>query len=202
MYDFIVDDLWKVEGIVREWGILLLTAALVYFTRSHVRESKESRRAAIKPCIKVELQLYRGAVSHFFTIINNVGKGVALNVEVSLEGDEEDFKAHRMSSVMETASPIESILPGAGGIKTYILGNVGDFYPTSGQPPLKLFVVKTKYQDIDGNSYEGTDQIDVSRLIELESSIVGPEAWQQAAAVERIANCLHDISKLLRERSN
>ena len=99
-------------------GLIAVTVGLLLATRNMARSSKETseatklladenqklRKDAKSPQILAKLKPMADAGDFIQLVLNNMGQGAALNVKFRLEGDEEDFKSHEMTSVRRGAS--------------------------------------------------------------------------------------------------
>ncbi len=176
-------------------GLIAVTVGLLLATRNMARSSKETsearklladenqklRKDAKSPQILAKLKPMADAGDFIQLVLNNMGQGAALNVKFRLEGDEEDFKSHEMTSVRRGLSPINFMSQGESEI--YELGPGRTLFA---DPPMKPFSVVINYEDVDGQSYEKRIVLDVQQFDGLAWSGASV-AWRQMEALEGIA---------------
>ena len=176
-------------------GLIAVTVGLLLATRNMARSSKETseatklladenqklRKDAKSPQILAKLKPMADAGDFIQLVLNNMGQGAALNVKFRLEGDEEDFKSHEMTSVRRGLSPINFMSQGESEI--YELGPGRTLFA---DPPMKPFSVVINYEDVDGQSYEKRIVLDVKQFDGLAWSGASV-AWRQMEALEGIA---------------
>ena len=176
-------------------GLIAVTVGLLLATRNMARSSKETseatklladenqklRKDAKSPQILAKLKPMAYAGDFIQLVLNNMGQGAALNVKFRLEGDEEDFKSHEMTSVRRGLSPINFMSQGESEI--YELGPGRTLFA---DPPMKPFPVVINYEDVDGHSYEKRIVLDVKQFDGLAWSGASV-AWRQMEALEGIA---------------
>ena len=176
-------------------GLIAVTVGLLLATRNMARSSKETseatklladenqklRKDAKSPQILAKLKPMADAGDFIQLVLNNMGQGAALNVKFRLEGDEEDFKSHEMTSVRRGLSPINFMSQGESEI--YELGPGRTLFA---DPPMKPFSVVINYEDVDGQSYEKRIVLDVKQFDGL-AWAGASVAWRQMEALEGIA---------------
>ena len=176
-------------------GLIAVTVGLLLATRNMARSSKETseatklladenqklRKDAKSPQILAKLKPMADAGDFIQLVLNNMGQGAAVNVKFRLEGDEEDFKSHEMTSVRRGLSPINFMSQGESEI--YELGPGRTLFA---DPPMKPFSVVINYEDVDGQSYEKRIVLDVKQFDGL-AWAGASVAWRQMEALEGIA---------------
>ena len=151
------------------------------FTKLLADENQKLRKDAKSPQILAKLKPMADAGDFIQLVLNNMGQGAALNVKFRLEGDEEDFKSHEMTSVRRGLSPINFMSQGESEI--YELGPGRTLFA---DPPMKPFSVVINYEDVDGQSYEKRIVLDVKQFDGL-AWAGASVAWRQMEALEGIA---------------
>ena len=192
MCDFVIENFLKIIEIGAAVVIAFATVVLARLTKQLARESQASREDAKKPRLSAKLKPNPDIGNFIDIVISNVGKGVALNVEFRLEGDEKDFESYNMTPFRGTGSPVNFL--SSGEFDAYPLGPTHSLITDSVATRLKPFGVKIKYQDIDGKQYEESCQMDVRQfdgLVWAEHSV----AWRQMRAVEKLAESEPDRTK-------
>ena len=176
-------------------GLIFATAVLCYATTKMARssnttseatklladESRRLREDAKKPQMSAKLKPLAEHGDFVQLVLNNLGQGAALNVKFRLEGDEEDFKSHEMTSVRGGLSPINFMSQGESDICELGAGRT-----LFADPPMKPFSVVINYEDVDGQSYEKRIVLDVKQFDGLAWSGASV-AWRQMEALEGIA---------------
>ena len=176
-------------------GLIVVTVGLWFATINMARSSKETseatkllvdenqklRKDAKRPQILAKLKPMADAGDFIQLVLNNMGQGAALNVKFRLEGDEEDFESHKMTSVRGGLSPINFMSQGESEI--YELGPGRTLFA---DPRMKPFSVVINYEDVDGQSYEKRIVLDVKQFDGL-AWLVTSVAWRQMQALEGIA---------------
>ena len=97
-------------------------------TKLLVDENQKLRKDAKRPQILAKLKPMADAGDFIQLVLNNMGQGAALNVKFRLEGDEEDFESHEMTSLRGGLSPINFMSQGESEI--YELGPGRTLLPT------------------------------------------------------------------------
>ena len=176
-------------------GLIVVTVGLYLATINMARSSKETseatkllvdenqklRKDAKRPQILAKLKPMADAGDFIQLVLNNMGQGAALNVKFRLEGDEEDFESHEMTSLRGGLSPINFMSQGESEIY-----ELGPGHTLFADPRMKPFSVVINYEDVDGQSYEKRIVLDVNQFDGLAWSGTSV-AWRQMKAVEGIA---------------
>ena len=160
-----------VEWLNSNHGLISATATVVIalfaivtalLTRSLANENRLIRKSGTEPKVVTYLATdsQRPHVINF--VLANVGRGPAMNVEFSIEGDKEDFRAHRVSSAFTSHSGGmgTDLLPQGERIQSFF--GVGPSLLAS--PPLRCFTVRLTYENLEGKTHEANYQIDVVQL--------------------------------------
>lgn len=175
-------------------ALIIVTAELTRATRNMAKSSKETSEAtkllvrenrsfredAKKPQVLAKLKPLFEHGDFIQLVLNNAGRGVALNVRFRLQGDEQDFDSHDVSHLRGSLVPINFMSQGES--ETYELGAAPKLFA---DPPMKPFFVVINYEDVDGQSYEKRNELNVAQFKGLEwsgASVV----WRQMEALERI----------------
>ena len=149
-------------------------------TQLIVHENRMLREDTKRPQISAKLRPMAEHGDFIQLVLNNMGRGAALNVRFQLEGDEEDFANHEMT-LRGTSAPISFMSQGESDI--YELGVGRTLFADS---PMKPFTVVINYEDVDGKSHEKRIELDVKQFDGLEWSGASV-AWRQMKALERVA---------------
>lgn len=149
-------------------------------TKLLVRENRSFREDAKKPQILAKLKPLFEHGDFIQLVLNNAGRGVALNVRFRIQGDEKDFDSHDMSRLRGSLVPINFMSQGESEIY-----EVGAGHRLFAQPPMKPFSVVINYEDVEGQSYEKRIVLNVAQFDGLEWSGASV-AWRQMEALERI----------------
>ena len=177
------------------FGLTIVTIGLLYATIKMASSTKETSKAtkllveenrrlredAKRPQVSAKLKPMAEHGDFIQLVLNNAGRGVALNVRFQLEGDEEDFNSHEMTSLRGTSVPINFMSQGES--ETYPLGAGRTLFA---EPPMKPFSVVMKYEDVDGQSYDKRVELDVKHFKDLAWSGASV-TWRQMEALENIA---------------
>ena len=158
-------------------------------TKLLVDENRKLREDAKRPQMSAKLKPMVEHGDFIKLILNNSGRGVALNVRFQLEGDEEDFNSHEMTSLRGTSGPINFMSQGESEI--YELGAGRTLFA---EPPMKPFLVVVNYEDVDGQLYEKKIVLDVKQFENLEWQGASV-AWRQMEATENIAKHFKGLLK-------
>ena len=150
-------------------------------TKLLVDENRKLREDAKRPQMSAKLKPMAEHGDFIQLVLNNSGRGVALNVRFQLEGDEEDFKSHKIKDLRGNSVPINFMSQGES--ETYELGARRTLFA---EPPMRPFSVVVNYEDVDGQSYEERIEFDVKQFENLvwQGASV---AWRQMEAMENIA---------------
>ena len=176
-------------------GLILVTIGLLWATAKMAKSSKETSEAtrllaeenrrlredSKKPLVLAKLKPNPEHGDFLQFVLENLGRGSALNVRFRLEGDEKDFVKHEMMPLRGTAEPINFMSPGASD--TYELGAARTLFE---RPLMKPFPVLIEYEDVDGQPSEKRIVLDVKQF----DGLAWPGAslgWRQADALEKIA---------------
>lgn len=175
-------------------ALVIVTAGLLCATRNMAKSSKETsaatkllvcenrsfREDAKKPQVVAKLKPLLEHGDFIQLVLHNAGRGVALNVTFRLQGDEKDFDSHNMSRLRGSPVPINFMSQGESEI--YELGAAHELFA---HPPMKPFYVVINYEDVDGQSYEKRNVLNVAQFKGLEWSGASV-AWRQMEALEQI----------------
>ena len=161
-------------------GLFLATWNMAWSTKLLADENRKLREDAKKPQVSAKLKPVAEHGDFIQLVLNNLGRGAALNVKFRLEGDEEDFKSHEMT-VRGGLAPINFMSQGESEI--YELGPGRTLFD---DPRMKPFSVVIEYEDVDGQSYEKRIVLDVKQFDGLAWSGASV-AWRQMEALEGIA---------------
>ena len=147
-------------------------------------ESRRLREDAKKPQVSAKLKPLAEHGDFLQLVLKNLGRGVALNVRVRLDGDEEDFARHEMTPLRGASVPINFMSQGES--EAYELGAGHTLFGEPPESPLKPFSVVIQYEDVDGQPYEKRIVLDVRQFDGLAWSGASV-AWRQMEALEGIA---------------
>ncbi len=161
-------------------GLFLATWNMAWSTKLLADENRKLREDAKKPQVSAKLKPMAEHGDFIQLVLNNLGRGAALNVKFRLEGDEEYFKTHEMT-VRGGLAPINFMSQGESEI--YELGPGRTLFD---DPRMKPFSVVIEYEDVDGQSYEKRIVLDVKQFDGLAWSGASV-AWRQMEALEGIA---------------
>ena len=194
----VLNDLNKYAALIQALatgGLIIVTIGLLWATAKMAESSRETseatrfsaeqnhrlREEAKRPLVSAKLRPSAEHGDFLQLVLKNLGQAAALNVRFRLEGDEEDFAKHEMTSVRGPSSPINFMSRGES--ETYELGAVR----TLGSKPLmKPFSVVIEYEDVDGKSHEKRLVLDIKLFDGLAWSGASV-SWRQMAALEKIA---------------
>lgn len=168
--------------------LAFFTLSLRKATENLAVESRKIREEGKKPQILAKLRPMPDHGDFIQLILSNVGRGAALNVEFSIEGDEEDFVKHEMV-LRGTQKPINFM--STAEIEVYELGAARTLFFG---PRMKPFEVVVKYTDVDGMAYDGRIKLDVRQFYDL--------AWGEASVPWRMMAALENIDKHLGRMKN
>jgi len=168
-------------------ALCLLTAALVWATKVMADETHKSRADANRPRVSAKLKLGGDPGGLIYLVMQNVGRGPAMNLHFQLKGDEEAFNNHNMLWFRGTTSPINFLSPGE--IESHILGSAHEM---CADPPLQLSI-ELKYEDSDRKPDAVSINLDVTNFEKMVLSNESNER-RQAKALEDIA-CLLKMSR-------
>ena len=160
--------------------LFLLTGVLTWATWLLARESREARADANRPRVSAKFQQDRDYGSFVRLVLKNLGRGPALNLRFSLNGNEADFARHGVRLLRNTSAPINFLSHGEAA--TFHFGATKNL---SEDPPMENFTVQLEYEDLDGKSYEHSIDLDVKefqKLVRIHSSV----ARKQLAVLESI----------------
>ena len=143
-------------------------------------ESRRAREDENKPRVSARLKPSSDHGEFIRLAVTNLGRGPAVELEIEVECDEDDFNEHEAMPFRGTSAPI-SFLP-RGESDTYSLGANRTLFA---DPPMKPFVVVLRYKDLGGNSHQNRVELDVRQF----KGLTWPGAsvaWRQMAALEKI----------------
>ena len=189
MFMQIMGILIEVSVIVHAVAAVVLaifTIALWAATRLLVQENRKSRKEAKRPRILAKLKPLPEHGEFIQLILNNAGRGLALNVTFRLEGIVSDFERHEMP-LRGTLQPIRFISPAESEV--YEIGAKRTLFS---EPRMKPFTAVINYEDVDGRSHNERSLLDVSQFDGL--------AWQGTSVSWRSMKALENIAKLLGTR--
>ena len=187
MFMQIMGILTEVSVIVHAVSAVVLaifTMALWRATRLLVQENRKSRKEAKRPRILAKFKPLPEQGEFIQLILNNAGRGVALNVTFRLEGDESDFEKHEMA-LRGTLKPIRFMSPAESEV--YEIGTKRTLFS---EPRMKPFTAVINYEDGDGLPHNERSLLDVGQFDGL--------AWQGTSVSWRSMKALENIEKLLR----
>ena len=148
-------------------------------TQLLVEENRAFREDAKRPQILAKLKPMVEAGEFIQLVLNNSGRGSALNVSVTLEGDEEDFQSKDIG-FRKTGSPINFMSQGECEIYEFGVAHV-----LFSDPVLEPFSLVVRYEDSEGQRYKERIEMDVRQFDGLEWSGTSV-SWRQMVALERI----------------
>lgn len=149
-------------------------------TKLLAKESCRAREDEIKPRVSARLKPSAEHGGFIDLAVTNLGRGPAMELEIEVECDEDDFAEHEVMPFRGTSAPI-SFLP-RGETDTYRLGAANSLFA---DPPIKPFHVVLKYKDLEGNSHRDRVELDLKQFKGLKwpgASVT----WRQMAALEKI----------------
>ena len=158
-------------------------------TKFLAQESRKSREDANRPMVLARLKPSSDHGDFVRLVVSNVGRGPALELEIRVECDEQDFISHGVTPFRGTSAPIGFMAHGE--VDTYNLGAARTLFA---DPPLQPFRVALEYKDLNGKPHKNCVEINVAQfkgLVWTGASV----AWRQMGALERIEK---DIVKILR----
>ena len=161
-------------------GLFLATWNMARSTKLLAAESRKLREDAKKPQVSAKLKPMAEHGDFIQLVLNNLGRGAALNVKFRLEGNEEYFKSNEMT-VRGGVAPINFMSQGESEIYEFGPGRT-----LFADPPMKPFPVVINYEDVDGHPYEKRIVLDVKQFDGLAWSGASV-AWRQMEALEGIA---------------
>ena len=166
--------------IVASVALCVLTWFLARATKVLAVESSASREDASRPKVLTKVKPDPDCGDFIQLVVQNVGRGPALDLEFRLKGHEVDFELHEVTPLRGTTAPIKFLAPGEAEV--YSLGANHNLFQ---DPPLQ-FLVEMKYKDLDGNQHEGYVALDMRQFKEL--AWLGKSVeWRKMEALEKIA---------------
>ena len=149
-------------------------------TKLLAQESRRAREDEYKPRVSARLKPSSHHGEFIRLVVANLGRGPAVDLEIKLECDEDDFTKHEVMPIRGTSAPIGFLSRGESD--TYSLGTSRSLFA---DPPIKPFAVVLRYKDLDGNSYDDRVNLDIKQF----KGLTWPGAsvaWRQMQALERI----------------
>lgn len=147
----------------------LATVVIAWLTLDLARENRKLRKAGQTPQVIAYIVPHPDGNGGVNIVFANVGLGLAKDVVFEIECDEADFQAHHvLMRTLAGSAPISAIPSGEKivalfGIGFELFGNLGD-EPIA---PLKPFVVKINFSDIDGVRSSTISNIDITQFAGL-----------------------------------
>ena len=160
--------------------LFLLTGVLAWATWLLARESREARADANRPRVSAKFQQDPDYGSFIRLVLKNLGRGPALNLRFSLNGNEADFEKHKVRLLRNTSAPINFLSHEEA--ETYHFGTATNLFK---DPPMESFTVQLEYEDLDGKHYDHSVNLNVKefqKLVRVSSSV----ARKQLTALEGI----------------
>ena len=161
--------------------LVLITGAYALLTRSLVNETQKMREAQTEPKITAIIESDERYINWINLIIQNIGLGLAYNVEFKVVPDfeepERDFKVSKIGFIK---NGLRYLAPDQK-LKTF-LTNTGDDFK---QKCSKSFTIKISYQDAVGKKYNEDYLVDFSQRAGLRE-VGKPGIEKIADSVERI----------------
>ena len=153
-------------------------------TKLLANENRQLREDAKKPKMSAKLKPLAEHGDFLQLVLKNLGRGVAFNVRVRLDGDEEDFARHEMTPLRGASVPINFMSQEES--EAYELGAGHTLFGEPPESPLKPFSVVIQCEDVDRKPYEERIVLDVRQFDGLAWSGASV-AWRQMEALEEIA---------------
>ena len=107
------------------------------------------RKAENKPRVSARLEPSSDHGGFIRLAVTNLGRGPAVDLEIEVECDEDDFNEHGAMPFRGTSAPIGLLHRGESD--TYSLGANRTLFA---DPPMNPFVVVLRYKDLGGNSHQ------------------------------------------------
>lgn len=165
--------------------LVIFTLRLWKATDQLAQESRRTREETKTPCVLAKLKPLPEHGDFIQLVLSNVGRGTARDISFRLEGDEADFKRHKVK-LRGTLKPINFMLPTES--ETYEMGGMPDLVH---DVPLNPFTVVIKYRDVDGLPYEEQVVVDLHQFGEL--------AWAGASVLWRGMDALEKVEQHLKD---
>ena len=150
------------------------------------RENRLLRKAGTEPEVVAYLAMdsrNNGAIDF---VLSNIGQGPAMNVQFSLDMDNDDVERHDVILANQPDRKPVSVLPQSERFQSFL----GMGYLMLREPKLKLFKVNIKYENVRGDRRDSTHLLDVSQFDGYSSLGKPPEV--------KIADSLEKIERILR----
>ena len=150
------------------------------------RENRLLRKAGTEPEVVSYLAMdsrNNGAIDF---VLSNIGQGPAMNVQFSLDMDNDDVERHDVILANQPDRKPVSVLPQSERFQSFL----GMGYLMLREPKLKLFKVNIKYENVRGDRRDSTHLLDVSQFDGYSSLGKPPEV--------KIADSLEKIERILR----
>ena len=156
-------------------------------TKLLAQESRKSREDANRPMVLARLKPSSDHGDFIRLVVSNVGRGPALDLEIRVECDEQDFIAHKVTPFRGTSAPIGFMAHRE--VDTYNLGAKRTLFA---DPPLQPFWVALEYKDLNGRPYKNRVEINIAQFKGL-AWTGASVAWRQMDALETIEKHIMNI---------
>ncbi len=142
--------------------IAFFASITAWLTKVLADENRIMRKAGTEPEVVVYLTTDPRFPHDIFFILANVGRGPAKNVEFTLQGDMNDFKAHQVTSSFTNNSGGKGagVLPQGERIQSFF----GMDLSLLATPQLRPFNVSLTYEDFNGKAHKTNQELDVAEL--------------------------------------
>ena len=142
--------------------IALFAIITAWLTKSLANENRLMRKFGTEPKVVAYLAPDSRQPHAVNFILANVGRGAAMKVKFTIEGDVKDFEAHDVSTELMNHSGARGtdVLPQGERIQSFF--GMGPLLLTS--PPLRCFNVCLTYENVHGKIHRDRQQLNVAQL--------------------------------------
>ncbi len=134
--------------------LAILTIALTYYTRVLAKEARNTRQQSLEPNIVVTIEPSDLAEFYAFLIIENVGSGVAYDVQIKESGNH-TFRDSRKEFVLNDLAFMNLKILKVNQKIEHLLGNFKDL-------PGKVFEFDVTAKDANGRIVKCSNTVDVN----------------------------------------
>ena len=155
--------MWLIEWLNYNHGVISATATVViacftgitvWLTKTLADENRLMRKAGTEPKVVAYLATDPRRSHAINFVLANVGRGLARNIEFTIDGDINDFVAHSVSSAFRNCSGGRGtdMLPQGERIQSFF--GLGPTLLSS--PPLCRFTALITYEDLNEKTHENS----------------------------------------------
>ena len=182
--------------VIATIALVLVTAQVFRSTKELAKESRLSREHNVAPKVLIKLKEHPEVAAFLYLIVENIGRGPALSVRVSLKTDEADFQAHNVATQAGNKSPVPFLSPGER--LEWFFAALHDISRNNGLAPFSATVT---YVDTAGQHHEDEITLDVHQFEGPMLHGTSP-LWRLMQASEGIRKTLDQIHRNLEKLSS